>query len=601
MEEIKNKEWCKLLNKWLPIALWVLIIVIRIPFLNQGIDYTDTGYNIMKYKNVFYGGGISDIGMFYTCLIGGFIYKILPAYHLLVYRILHLVIQVAIMAITYNYFKKYVNRNVLLVFFLAFMTLLGGEMIYSYYPMSQLFLTIGVILLHKGLVENKSWDLFWSGLVMGLSVFMRLTNVLYFAMFIGIIWYGIYKKSGTKNIVNNCFKAIFGAIVAFVITFALMSLFMGFDEVVDSFMGYVGVALGNSGTQIENFLGVYEKSGHSPIAIIKTVGMHSIQSIIILAIFFVPMLIIGKLLNLLPKKFNIKKIYTDIATVLIWCVCAVAFASKLSSINMYIMGLVAIVFSLYIAIAGRKKYPEYSMLCVINIVTSLCSVLGTDRGLQRFFLTRMPQIVIIIISICVIPKLWKETKLDKFISANTTQNWIRGFAVLLCITIFATGIFVSIPTVYYDSPREELTYQYDDEIPQLKGMRTAEKRAEMYNQYYEVMHREELKDKEVAMFGFFPLGLVLGPQKDYFESVDPCVDYPRFSVEMLLQAIQDKENEGVVPVIVLSHVDRIHFGRDLEHGITSDAKQAVADYMLTLHDYNLYFESDYFKVYVAEN
>ena len=89
-----------------------------------------------------------------------------------------------------------------------------------------------------------------------------------------------------------------------------MSLFMGLDEVIESFMGYVGVALGQSGAQIENFLGVYEKSGHSPIAIIKTVGMHSIQSIIILTIFFVPMLIVGKLLNLLPKKFNIKKIYS---------------------------------------------------------------------------------------------------------------------------------------------------------------------------------------------------------------------------------------------------------------------------------------------------
>ena len=119
MGAIINTEWHKKFNKWLPVLLWVLIIAVRIPFLNQGIDYTDTGYNIMKYKNVFYGEGISDIGMFYTCLLGGFIYKLLPAYHLLVYRILHLVIQIAIMVVTYNYFKKYVNRNVLLVFFLA--------------------------------------------------------------------------------------------------------------------------------------------------------------------------------------------------------------------------------------------------------------------------------------------------------------------------------------------------------------------------------------------------------------------------------------------------------------------------------------------------
>ncbi len=600
MDAIKKNALHEKLNKWLPWVLWVLIFAIRIPFLNGGIDYTDTGYNIMKYKNVFYGDGISDIGMFYTCLIGGFIYRILPAYHLLVYRILHLVIQIAIMAVSYNYFKKYVNRNVLLMFFLGFMTLLGGEMIYSYYPMSQLCLTIGIILLHSGLCNNKKWNVVLSGFVMGLSVFVRLTNVLYFVMFVAVIWYGVYKKHDIKKIVNNCLWAIIGAVIAFCITFALMSIFMGFDEVIKSFMGYVGVALGNSGAQIENFLGVYEKSGHSPIAIIKTVGMHGIQSIIIFVIFYIPMLVLGLVLNHIANKKNCNKLLNAV-TILLWCVCSVVFAGKLSSVNMYIMGLAAIVFSLFIAIVGRKKYPEYSMLCVMNILTSLCSVLGTDRGLQRFFLTRMPQVVIIIVSICIIPRLWEETKLNNIISANIMRNWIRGFAVLLCITIFASGICVSVPTVYYDSPREDLTYKFGDEIPQLKGMKTADKRAEMYNQYYMVMHREELKDKEVALFGFFPLGLVMGPQKDYFESVDPCVDYPRFSVEMLLQNIVDKEEEGIVPVIVLSHVDRIHFGRDLDYGITSKAKQAVADYMLSLHDYNLYFDSEYFKVYVAEN
>lgn len=600
MDNIKNKGWYEKLNKWLPVVLWILIITIRIPFLNQGIDYTDTGYNIMKYKNMFFGEGISDIGMFYTCLIGGLIYKILPAYHLLVYRILHLVLQVLIMAVAYKYFKKYVNKNVLLIFFLAFMCLIGGEMIYSYYPMSQLFLTVGIILLHKGLVEDKRWYLMLSGLVMGLSVFVRLTNVLYFVMFIGIIWYGIYKKHETKKIISNCLWAIVGAVISLVITFALMSIFMGIEEVIDSFMGYVGVALGNSGTQVENFLGVYEKSGHSPIAIIKTVGLHGIQSIIIFGIFFVPMLLIGLLLNYFGTKKG-KTQLTNVITIIIWCICAVLFAGKLSSINMYIMGLATIVFGLFIALWGRKKYPEYSLLSVITILTSLCSVLGTDRGLQRFFLTRMPQVVILIISICVIPKLWEGTKASRFLKADTVKYLVRGFAVLLCITIFASGIFASIPTVYYDSPRNELTYTYGDEVPQLKGMKTAPKRAEMYNEYYELMQSPELKDKEIAMFGFFPLGLVLGQQKDYFESVDPCVDYPRFSVEMLLKAIAEKEEEGVVPVIVLSHVDRIHFGRDLEYGITSEAKQAVADYMLTLHDYNLYFESEYFKVYVAEN
>lgn len=114
------------------------------------------------------------------------------------------------------------------------------------------------------------------------------------------------------------------------------------------------------------------------------------------------------------------------------------------------------------------------------------------------------------------------------------------------------------------------------------------------------MSAEELQDKEVALFGFFPLGLVIGPQRDYFEAVDPCVDYPRFSVEVLLEAIQEKEEEGIVPVIVLSQVDRIQRGRVEGTPITSQAKQAVIDYMLSLHDYSVFAQTDYYTIFLAK-
>ena len=86
-QRLESKD--SFLKKYGFYLLFALIVLVRIPFLNKGIDYTDTGYNIEKYKNVFYGNGISDIGMFYTDLIGGLIYYLLPEGQLLVYRILH--------------------------------------------------------------------------------------------------------------------------------------------------------------------------------------------------------------------------------------------------------------------------------------------------------------------------------------------------------------------------------------------------------------------------------------------------------------------------------------------------------------------------------
>ena len=90
-----------------------------------------------------------------------------------------------------------------------------------------------------------------------------------------------------------------------------------------------------------------------------------------------------------------------------------------------------------------------------------------------------------------------------------------------------------------------------------------------------------MENTEVAVFGYFPLGFNISEQKDYFESVMPCVDYPRVSVERLLGVIQEKQDQGIKPVIVISYVNQIQRGDD---HFTSEAKMAVLDYMLSLNE-----------------
>ena len=196
-----------------------------------------------------------------------------------------------------------------------------------------------------------------------------------------------------------------------------------------------------------------------------------------------------------------------------------------------------------------------------------------------------------------------ETKAAKVIfrriGKDFMRNFVVGFALITGVSILATGLFNCMTVAYCDGKYSEMTSTCQD-IPLLKGMYTSEIRAAELEEYCELMSAEELQDKEVALFGFFPLGLVIGPQRDYFEAVDPCVDYPRFSVEVLLEAIQEKEEEGIVPVIVLSQVDRIQRGRVEGTPITSQAKQAVIDYMLSLHDYSVFAQTDYYTIFLAK-
>lgn len=113
------KEFYNKYSTWITIMLWIVICLWRIPFINKGIDYTDTGYSLENYKNAFGSEGIRGIGTFITNVIGGAIYKWLPAYQLLVMRVLHWMIGLLSIYLAYCLFKKYLDKNLILFILLG--------------------------------------------------------------------------------------------------------------------------------------------------------------------------------------------------------------------------------------------------------------------------------------------------------------------------------------------------------------------------------------------------------------------------------------------------------------------------------------------------
>ena len=604
MELVKNNLWKEKLKKWLPLFLFALMAIIRLYFVNKGIDYTDTGYNITKYKNVFEGTGFFSIGTFYTDMIGGLIYYLLPSHQLLVYRILHALIWLATVFFAYQIFKQYTNKIYLLILYTALATLIDGEMLFSYYPMTQLLLLLSLWLLHDGLVKEKKWLLFWAGFIACINVFCRLPNLLYLSMILGILWYGWCCKQEKKVVWKNTGAFFGGAVVGGIITLIMLFLTMGFEKVIQSLFNYINLALGKSGASIENFLGIQEQSNHSILAEVKNIGWQGIQAIIVFLCFFVIALAIAYLISKLSKRVGPA---LNGVSLIFWIHASFVFANQLADKNLYILGLATIVLCFILLLQLRKENPIISTLCLLVILLSVFSVVGTDKGLHRFLIVRTMQVPMLLICAKQIPLYW-NVFLEKIhlsnwkqaISEERMKFFLRGFCVLMCITIAATGIFVCMKTAYCDADYKELQYTCSDEILPLKGMKTSKERAEALDEYYFIMQEEAMQDKEVAVFGYFPLAFVIGTQERYFDGDNPCVDYPSVSVENLLEVIQRKEQEGVIPIIVLSHVDRIQRDRPEDALITTEAKQAVIDYMLTLHEYENYKQTEYYTIYMAE-
>jgi len=134
---------------------------------------------------------------------------------------------------------------------------------------------------------------------MGINVFVRLPNLLFLSVIIIIIAYKIWCGSEIKSLAKIVGLFLIGIFSALFIDVSVMISFMGFENVTNSFLGYISLALGQVNPSVENFLEIEEKSGHSLIAEIKTIGFQVFMAIKTFSIYLFPLMLIMEIINLL--------------------------------------------------------------------------------------------------------------------------------------------------------------------------------------------------------------------------------------------------------------------------------------------------------------
>lgn len=593
--------------QWQNVFTIILVLILclwRIPFLDKGIDYTDTGYSLENYRNVFGGNGIQGIGVFLITFIGGVIYRLLPAYQLLVFRILHWILGLLTYYFAYLIFKRYLDKRLILLLLIAISFIAkSGEAIFSYYPMTSCLLLLSLLLLHDGLIDKKKVKIILAGLVAGMNVFVRLPNLLFLSMFLCILLYCYWSKYNFKSTVKMTGYYIGGVIVAFVVVGGLMFTVLGIETVVDSFMGYVRLAFGQVEAGVDNFLGIEEKSGHSLLAEIKTIGYQVVMALTSTLLYIIPILVFSVIINYFARKIIMgdkkdksqidrNKRGIDVAIMIFVALSVFIIRNHVSGTINHIVYLLAMGTSFIFLFLVKKKRKEYRLIFSLTFLMGCCSVIGSDAGLSRISIIN--SFLILSLALGIVCLNQKEIN-NKILCCRLTRCFITDLSVVLVIALYVVGIFCVLPVTYCDANFGELRYTVNSDIVALKGMKTSKIRSEEINEYYELMSAKALQDKEVAIFGYFPLGIIIGNQEDYFESVQPCIDYPGVNVESLLEIISEKNKKGIQPVIVVSYVNQIQRGDD---HYTSEAKMAVLNYMLSMYDYTIYSQSEYFSIYV---
>lgn len=585
-------------SKVLTAVLAVFLCVWYIPFVSRGIEYMDTGFSLTNYKTFFENGDISDIGLFFTNVIGALFYRALPGGQLVVFRFLYLVLGLLTALLSYLCFKRQLHRNLILsVLILLAMFTKSGEAILSYYPLTSLILTGSLLLLLNGLESRKKGQLFLSGLLSGFNIFFRLPNAAFGIVVVGIIFYDVVSKRGWKTTLQDCVLFLGGMLTGTGISLIIIGMTFGFSGIADALMHYAGSFLGTTAAT-ENTIGVSEANNHSLGAVLSLILSQLVLAGTMTVKYLLPVTVILALLVFAAKKLIKNKNAQAVAVFISVPLIALAAAAVLYGRTESTVGLALYLLSLLISLAAlillRKESPRIRVMFLLNILLGAVCVFGSDMGIHRVAIFCRYSVLCLCLAVkC----FWQRA------AASETHTGAKrvGSALLNCFTmillfvVLAVSLLLRIPSTFRDASYSSLDFEVNEEISALNGMKTSEIRRDEINEYYELMNADELQDKEVAIFGYFPLGYVIGPQTDYFVSVQPCVDYPAVSVESLLEVIEEKSAEGNYPVIVISYVNQLQTNSAT---YTSEAKQAVIDYMLTQTEYETYSSDEFFTVYV---
>ncbi len=242
MASEENKT-VKRIEKYLtPIILGLMPLV----NFNQGVDYIDSMYspgNFVFFKQMKGTWVVATflanaIGHIFTRLPGGGTYIGIRIYTSLVIS--------AIALIAYFTLRKRMPWYVAAVGETIAICLCWCPSTILYNYLTYLFMTIGLILLYKGLTEEKRMLFILAGLSLGINLFVRFPNIVEVGFILAVWVYGVLKKKKFIEIFIETDWCILGYCLGVAVCMGVITLLYGSDAYADMITSLFGMTGDNT-------------------------------------------------------------------------------------------------------------------------------------------------------------------------------------------------------------------------------------------------------------------------------------------------------------------------------------------------------------------
>lgn len=537
-----------------------------IPYLNKGIDVTDVGYYVTKYRYIFDESvNVRSGFILFTEIIGGFLYQISGEYKLLVLNIAGWLCYLITGIVVYNLLKrKKEDIFTLSIITLSMMFSCSWIRTFNYNALSMVLFVIIIVFLLKGIERDKPIYFFIGGILLGLNVFVRFPNGLQAIEGLVLIWaYGI-RNSEWKKSFNRFFVFAGGGIVGGTIALAIATYVLGINGVVDSFIEvFSETSSSSSGHGITNMI----RRVHEGLEL--GVQMWAPKLLLLLGILFLVYVFTNKAKDTRKKFFWILAVLAGVLGIR-W-----GWGFQEAHTMYEMMAAFFVASSFFLAVTPKLDTYQSSVAMVV-LLGELVLTVGTDNGWYY-------QSVFVIFPFTAVMVLWTY-----YWRESSYKKYVRPVFLFVVLGIGAFGVKYVSTNVYRDGPYEELTVKAD--VSSLAGMKTTSEKSEALEELSAKLKQYEDRYASLAVLGDCPLAYEFTDLVPFFSN--PWPDLQSFSPEKFRSELDAGIESDNYPVVLLANFDQDDYEM---------MDMGKKDYLLSVMEeeqYEKVFSGDYFEIYI---
>ena len=574
----KANEWIQSHKK---ILTWICVVVLAfLPFLhvNNGVEFSDTGYSLGNYEHFAEAEGTWALATFLSNVTGWLLTKLPFGHTMLGMQIYCNALLSVLLVVTFFTVKKYFPARYVFVGEVLTWALCWCPRVILYNYMTYFFLTLGsIVLLHAVKSQRKKY-FFLAGILLGINVFVRFSNLTQAALILVVVYDAILRKKKLKSALQTIGLCIAGYFTAVVVVLAGIAVFYGAGEYF---------------TMIQNLFSMKDTESTYSITSMISAPIRAYWDQLKWLWVFPVTAVIGSLIYKFCKKPIIKYMFSGVflaglLTIILYYYKIAVFWRNYNdyhSFRFWAVGFVvfALGMAVYIILSKKTKQMEKLYACMVLVIIGI-TPLGSNNALYPVYNNLF----------LVAPFAFAQGM--KYIGKNRAEFvWpVKITLTVMCVMLLFQSIMFGYTFTFRDagSGMEIDTTIEGNRV--LKGMRTTSERARQIEELTEYVYANDLCGSDVLLYGEIPFAVYALEMNSALSSswadLDTVLNRDGMQVEM--EAWEDE------PVVIIA-ADRY---KDLLNNPETDNEKAllVAEY-LQENKYQETFRNDKFVVYLPDD